>query len=318
MDEDAYRSEGLVRLKDAKRADFTIKCDGFKFEVHKVMVGSCSKFFARCIDGEFKVSQSAVPTVQTANSKKESEASSVTLEEQEPYVVAMALMHIYTGYHDAEDVKAIWPNLGQRSTETEKDNADFLDSRLKLLMLAEFLFLDRLFEDVSDEIFDRIETIECEHKNAFGEWTGSWVDMMSSMTTATTFTLDVLDKIYDHIPHANQLRSRAIPKALTLVKAVQTKYEQRMQYRPYDGNGNGWGPGTNTLNANQQEALDDFNEAVDRYEVQVPDLQKRLTFTIEAQDPVAYKVALHYRDEIDKLKNDPRNRGGPSDWNDLH
>jgi hypothetical protein len=53
-----YRPEGLLQLKDVKRADFVVICDEAKFEVHKVIVGSWSGFFKGCIDGQFKVSLS--------------------------------------------------------------------------------------------------------------------------------------------------------------------------------------------------------------------------------------------------------------------
>ncbi|KPI43806.1 uncharacterized protein AB675_6136 [Cyphellophora attinorum] len=256
-DDPEYRPEGLVQLKDAKRADFVIICGGFKFKVHKVIVSSWSKWFQRCIDGKFK----------------EAEMSSVTLEEQEPYVVAMALMYMYTGYYMTDDISQVWPTLGVKRAEMDDDDGKGLDGFIKLLMLAEFLLMDKLVEDASEEILDQIDLVFDKSTNEDAPqdpWRDRWLHQLRWKLEAMSFNLDVLDKIYEDVSNAVELRALS------------------------------WGDTTDPT----ETQIDSFKEDADLLHVKLQRLQVRLKSTIEAQDVVLYKVARHYSDEIEKLKSD--------------
>ncbi|KPI44123.1 uncharacterized protein AB675_6141 [Cyphellophora attinorum] len=271
--------KGIAQLKTTKRADFVIVCGDFEFKVHKIVVGSHSDFFERCIEGNFQ----------------ESTSDKVELVEQEPEIVAMGLMYIYTGAYNKEDLIDVWPNLSEK---------------VKLYMLAEFLLIDDLVKVVSDDLIGWLDDGDDSSSNNTSTWTSSadWTDKLSVAIKKATASQDLLQSAYEHMPQAADLRARTTIKALDFMKAAQSLSEQEPS-PPYEeidadnwgNNGRGpngvWGPNgwvPPGLSDSEKQANADFEVTAGQLRSQVLDLQERLGPMFEQHDSVAYNVALHY------------------------
>jgi protein-arginine kinase activator protein McsA len=233
---------------------------------------------------------------------KEAETNSVTLQEEEPHVVAMALMFIYTSSYIPQDIAEVWPALEEKVDEMYKDDTKFLDSAVKLFMLAKFLLIDPLSREVSDAIFERIDHISSRADD--GEYLCSaspefWSCHMRSKLDALSSILDVLDKIFDQAPDACQLRTRTIIRAFEASEEAEECYASRDNGAPVVVGD--WEE--QSVYQAYLQAKEAFEEDKKELHARLERLQERLETTIEDQDVVVYNVALHYRNKIQKLKD---------------
>lgn len=132
---------GAELLKTSRFSDFTVRCEGKEFHVHKAQLYTQSGFFRSLLDSDFK----------------ESAENAVTLEETSPVAVGMLLLIMYVGQpgRHLDEIYKMWPDIvpaGTISNEQTKSLAtltpihDFFDLELKV-MIDGYALADRLLMD---------------------------------------------------------------------------------------------------------------------------------------------------------------------------
>lgn len=101
------QSHGFLSfLKSGLFADFTIKCKGYEWKVHKVIVSAECGFFRKICQSNFKVSDSTIQRVEEAelclhesdisNRLQEGVENSVNFPDDDPKSIARLILFLYT------------------------------------------------------------------------------------------------------------------------------------------------------------------------------------------------------------------------------
>jgi hypothetical protein len=223
----------------------------------------------------------------------------VELMEQEPEVVAMALMYIYTGAYTEEDIVNVWPKLRGRFAAEGDDWTRFLDTRIKLYMLAEFLLIDGLLKATADDLISWLDEKSGNSASLWGLTSSTWTDALSGMIQNTSACQDLLERTYEHIPRAGDLRARATIRAFDWMRDAHNWLMQKPS-RPFSNHG--WVD--TPLSDEKKKANKDFETTAEQLGHQVTELQERLSSIFDRHDTVAFYVAHHYRETLAQRESD--------------
>lgn len=274
--------EGKALLKSGDHCDYTITCGGHEFKVHKIIIASKSKFFKVCTDGNFKVRPLCYSRTPISNLAKESNGV-LDLPEQEPRILARALMYMYTGDYKEETISDVWPALKRDSHDEEVDHKAVMEDAIKLYKFADALALPDLSQQVLQNLIvsPPVPKETCCDKDGWGCNCPPDQERVerNKLKTASLF-MDLLNLVYEELPNDDNVRARVMVAALESTRALPWPMDTA-----WDADWND--PPTGN---------DDTSEVSD-----ANDLRRQLSKFLKETDLVAWNVARHYRHVIETI-----------------
>jgi BTB/POZ domain len=131
-------SSSLHFLESGLFTDFTIKCNGYEWEVHKVIIAAECGFFRKLVTSNFKVNlvRSHIFMVDELTDWESQEAleDKVDFPEEDPKLIARLILFLYTNYYP------LWQNPYHEGDE-QKANAKWFKALRSLLAPSDDPFL---------------------------------------------------------------------------------------------------------------------------------------------------------------------------------
>ena len=213
-------------------------------------------------------------------------------------------MFMYTGSCETELITDVWPALQFQFAQITKDAARFYTNGIKVAKCADFLSLQKLKEHVMLDMFSYPASNRgvCDQDNP-------WCTCNSGSRCAqhdvemAALHYDLLEAVYQHAPEDEDFCARAIVAALESVRATKGVYVQRKP-APAPAAADPWGHTVDWNSEREDRSAFVATETSEEVLEKAANLQERLSRMLKDHDPVAWNVALHYRNAIEDLVND--------------
>ena len=134
-------AQGIKLLDNPKYSDMSLKCSTKTLKVHRAVVCTASPFFATCMDSNFK----------------EARSLSISMSENKPLILAMALLHSYSNEFSVSTVRKLWKEIAPTDQEHAKpvnECTAFID----LYELADRLLMTTLQMIAGQKLAEALET----------------------------------------------------------------------------------------------------------------------------------------------------------------